>query len=65
MVAIECKATLSPSVSKGTYLSMQDLHIQNLIVISPINNSWKKSKNTIVASLSESAEIIRDELNLP
>jgi len=64
MLAIECKATVSPSVSKGTYISMQDLNIQKLIVIAPINEGWKKSENTIVASLHESVDIFRDELQL-
>jgi len=64
LLAIECKANLSPSVSKGTYLAMQDLNINKLIVIAPVQEGWKKSENTIVASLKESIDFIGEVLTI-
>jgi uncharacterized protein len=62
--AIECKATLIPVISKGTYIAMEDTGISKLIVIAPVAKGWRKSENTFIASLAESIPLIRDELGI-
>jgi uncharacterized protein len=62
--AIECKATLSPVISKGTYIALEDTGISKLIVIAPVEKGWQKSDNTFIASLGEAVPLIRDELGI-
>jgi len=63
-VAIECKVSLSPAISKGTYLALEDTGIQKLFVVSPIEKGWQKSENTLVASLTEIVALVRNELRI-
>jgi predicted AAA+ superfamily ATPase len=63
-VAIECKATLSPLVSKGTYFALEDTGIANLFIIAPVDKGWHKSENIFVASLTEAVTLIRKELGI-
>jgi uncharacterized protein len=63
-VAIECKATLSPVISKGTYIALEDTGISRLIIIAPIEKGWRKSENTFIASLGEAVPLILNELGI-
>jgi uncharacterized protein len=63
-VAIECKATLSPVISKGSYFALKDTGISKLLVVAPVEKGWRKSENTFVVSLSEAVPIIRNELEI-
>ena len=63
-VAIECKATLSPVVSKGSYFALEDTGIPKLLVVAPVEKGWRKSENTFVASLNETVPLIRNELGI-
>jgi hypothetical protein len=60
-IAIECKATLTPIVSKGSYLALEDTGISRLLVIAPVEKGWQKSDKTIIASLSEAVKLMEDE----
>jgi hypothetical protein len=60
-IAIECKATLTPIVSKGSYLALEDTGISRLLVIAPVEKGWQKSDKTIIASLSEAVTLMEDE----
>jgi predicted AAA+ superfamily ATPase len=51
--AIECKATLSPTISRGTYTALEDLKPENTLVISPVDKGWPMNKNIQVVSLKE------------
>jgi uncharacterized protein len=64
LAAIECKATLSPVISKGTYIALEDTGISKLIVIAPVEKGWRKSDNTFIASLGEAVPLIRNELGI-
>lgn len=55
-IAFECKATTSPSVSKGTFIALQDTGINELFVVSPVNESYKMSRNVIVGNVSHAFE---------
>jgi uncharacterized protein len=63
-VAIECKATLSPVISKGSYFAIEDTGIPKLLIVAPIEKGWRKSENTFVVSLNEAVTMIRNELEL-
>jgi predicted AAA+ superfamily ATPase len=62
--AVECKATLSPVISKGTYIALADTGISKLFVIAPIEKGWRKSENTYIVSLGEAIPLIRNELGI-
>jgi len=63
-LAIECKASLSPAVSRGSYFAMEDSGIQKMLVVSPVEKGWQKSENTFVVSLSEVVSFIRTEFEI-
>ena len=63
-VAIECKSTLSPVISKGSYFAIEDAGIPTLLIVAPVQKGWRKSENTFVASLAEAVTLIRNELEL-
>lgn len=60
-MALECKATLSPGISKGTYFALEDTGITKLLIIAPVEKGWQKSDTIIITSLAEAILIIRDE----
>ena len=64
LIAIECKASASPSVSRGTYLAAADNHIRNILVVSPVVKGWQVNEKTEIVSLSEAVLKIRGILNL-
>lgn len=63
-IALECKATLSPGISKGSFFALEDTGISKLLIIAPVEKGWQKSKNIIVVSLPEAVSIIRDEFEI-
>jgi hypothetical protein len=63
-IAVECKASISPGVAKGSYLAMEDNNLIKLAVIAPVENGWRKSENTQVLSLAEAESFLRNELEL-
>ena len=50
-IAIECKASLAPSASKGFVLALQELHIETAWIIAPIDEAYPVSKNITVSPL--------------
>jgi len=59
-IAIECKSSLSPSLSKGCYISMSDIKAEQMLVISPVKEGWRMKENIMVASISEAINFIKD-----
>ncbi len=47
----EFKASKSPSLSKGFFLSLNDLGISDAYVIAPINESYKIKENVTILPL--------------
>jgi len=50
-IAFECKATKSPSVTKGTYKALQDTGIKELFIVSPVSGQFYINKNVIVGDI--------------
>lgn len=51
--AIECKASVTPKVTKGFWTALTDLHITKAWIISPINDSYPLTKEVTVSGLAE------------
>lgn len=60
-IAIECKATKSPTVSKGFYLSCDDLGITERYVIAIVDEMYTTNHNTIVCNLQDFMENIANK----
>jgi len=52
-VAVECKASLSPSLSRGTFTAIEDLNPLKTLVVSPIEKGYPMAKGIDIVSLSE------------
>ncbi len=50
-IAVEFKASKSPSLSKGFFLALNDLGISDAYVIAPINESYKIKENVTILPL--------------
>ena len=51
--AIECKASYSPSLSKGNYLAIEDIAPKHTFIITPSPDSWSMKDKIDVVSLNE------------
>ena len=63
-LAVECKASLSPSLSKGNYISQVDVNSDKILVIIPAQNGYEKNNKSVVASIGEAILFIRDYFEL-
>ncbi len=52
-IAVECKATLSPTLSKGNYYAFEDINPKHILIASPTPQGWSMKPNIDVVSLSE------------
>ena len=50
-IAFECKASKSPTLSKGFYQALKDLSIDHAYIISPVDEQYPIKKSVIVAPL--------------
>ena len=53
MVALECKSSLSPSLSKGTYNAIEDLNPFKTFVVAPVKQGYPLKKGIDVINLNE------------
>ena len=51
--AIECKASKSPSLSKGNYLAFDDIKPNKTFVVAPVNEGWVVKNDVNVVSVLE------------
>jgi predicted AAA+ superfamily ATPase len=61
MLAFECKAMLSPVLSRGTYTAMEDLKINELYVVSMVPKSYYFKPNIQVGNLNEVLKYIGNQ----
>lgn len=52
-IAVEFKASKSPSVSKGFFIALNDLEIDEAFVIAPVNDSYKIKENITILPLNQ------------
>jgi uncharacterized protein len=63
-LALECKASLSPKLSKGNYISQADVKSEKLLVVIPSDEAFEKSKTVYIASLNHAMAFVNDYFNL-
>jgi predicted AAA+ superfamily ATPase len=51
--AVECKASFSPSLSKGNYSALEDIKPNRTFVVIPAEHGWPLKNGIDVVSLSE------------
>jgi uncharacterized protein len=56
--AIECKATVSPSLSKGFYQAVDDIKPDKILVAAPVTEWYPMKRGVDVVSLSELIKIL-------
>jgi Predicted ATPase (AAA+ superfamily) len=49
--AIECKASYSPTLSKGNYLAFEDIDPKHIFIVTPSPDSWSMKEKIDVVSL--------------
>ncbi len=52
-VAIECKASTSPTVSRGFWQALEDLEIEEAFIVAPVQDSYPIRKGVEVMPLTE------------
>jgi len=53
IIAVECKASYTPSLSAGNYAALEDIVPDHTLVVTPSPDSWSMKKNVDVVSLEE------------
>jgi uncharacterized protein len=60
VIGIECKTNINPSLTKGNYISIDDVKPLKTLVIAPVKEKWEQSKNIIIAPLPTALKLIRN-----
>jgi uncharacterized protein len=60
-LAIECKATLSPSLSSSFYKASEDVNPDRVLVVSPVDKGYPMKKGIDVVSIKELIETVKGE----
>lgn len=63
-IAIECKSTLSPTLSRGNYSAIEDIAPTKTCVVIPSEKGYPYKENIDIVSLSELIKTIPDLLNV-
>ncbi len=56
---IECKSSLSPSLSKGNYTAMEDILPDYSFIAAPVKSGWNLKNNIEVVSIAEAISKIK------
>ena len=59
VIAIECKSTVSPSLSKGNYHAIEDIRPLTTFVVAPVKAGWQLKAEITVVSLDELIKCVR------
>jgi predicted AAA+ superfamily ATPase len=58
VLALECKGSLSPKPSKGTYYAIDDIKPNRACIVAPVENGWPIAKGLDVVSLEELIQLL-------
>jgi uncharacterized protein len=61
LIAIECKASVAPHISKGTYKALDDLNPSLTLVVAPVEKGWQMNEKMAVANIPEAIRLISDK----
>jgi len=53
IIAIECKASKAPSLTRGTYTAIDDLKPEHTFIVAPVEKGYSHRKNLDIVSLDE------------
>ena len=56
VIAVECKASFSPTLSKGNYRAIEDIQPTHTFIVTPSKESWGLNKDIEVVSLDKLIE---------
>jgi predicted AAA+ superfamily ATPase len=59
LIAVECKASKAPVLSRGTYAAIDDLKPEYTFIVSPVKEGYPARKGIDVVSLEEMVERIK------
>ena len=59
-IAIECKASLSPSLTKGNRYAIKDLQADHTLIVSPLEQGWNMKDGVKIVSLSQMISFLRE-----
>ena len=59
-IAIECKASLSPSLSRGNRYAIKDLQADHTLIVSPLEQGWNMKDGVKIVSLSQMISFLRE-----
>ena len=62
LFVIECKASLSPSLTRGSYTAIEDIKASNTFIVAPVQKGYAMNKNIDVVSLGELIERIEEQV---
>lgn len=62
-VAVECKASVAPSLNKGSYKAAEDVEPDHFFVAAPVDKGYPMKKGIEVVSLAELIEKIQTVIN--
>jgi len=51
--AIECKSSVSPSLTKGAFNAIEDINPSETFIVAPVHEGWPVKRNIQVVSLTE------------
>lgn len=57
-IAVECKASLSPKLSAGTYTAIADIKPIESLVVAPVEKGWPMGNGIQVVNISEAIGVI-------
>ncbi|MCK5821310.1 MAG: ATP-binding protein [Bacteroidales bacterium] len=64
LFAIECKASASPSLTKGNYRCINDLKPDQTLIVAPVSSGWKVKSGITVVNQDELLEQLSDYFRL-
>jgi len=59
VIAIECKASKSPAISKGNFLAFEDILPHKSFIVAPINEGWSQKNGIFIVSLADLIENLK------
>lgn len=59
-IAIECKASMAPKLSRGNYAAIDDINPEAFLIVAPLKEGYPLKPDINVASISELIEQVRN-----
>jgi predicted AAA+ superfamily ATPase len=56
---VECKASFTPSLSKGNYVAIEDIAPEHTFVVTPSQDCWSMKKGIDVVSIEKLPQMIK------